>query len=103
MPAPAGAYLMLMPMVYTFEYGTPKIGDWPLQTIVSGVFIGVGLLMVMTARTFSSKMLIKGPVRGRDPHTSHLRSVCVSSAAHPLIRRTGFKNSMLASTGPQRQ
>jgi hypothetical protein len=40
------------------------------------MFVAIGCLMVMTARTFSSKMLIKGPVRAKDPHTSHLRSVC---------------------------
>lgn len=87
-PAPAGAYIMLMPMVYTFEYGPLKVPGIPLQTLVGAIFVGVGLLMVMTARTFSSKMLIKGPVRARDPHTSHLRSVCGDDCVYRRVRVT---------------
>ncbi|KNC77645.1 hypothetical protein SARC_09900 [Sphaeroforma arctica JP610] len=73
-PAPAGAYLMLMPLVYTFVFGPYERIGVHQNTVVMFAFLAVGCLMISSLRMFSSKMLIKGPIKARDPHTSHLRS-----------------------------
>eukprot|EP00123_Amoebidium_parasiticum_P012127 comp21139_c0_seq1/m.28594 comp21139_c0_seq1/g.28594 ORF comp21139_c0_seq1/g.28594 comp21139_c0_seq1/m.28594 type:complete len:372 (-) comp21139_c0_seq1:694-1809(-) len=82
-PAPMGAYLALTPLMYWFQYGYPY-STVRLETLVASTFIIVGLLMISTLRTFSSKMLIRGPVRPKDPHTSHLRSRTFASAIAKL-------------------
>eukprot|EP01134_Creolimax_fragrantissima_P000737 CFRG0737T1 len=73
-PAPAAAYLMLMPLVYTLVFGSYNSIGLHQNTVVLGTFFTVGCLMMSSLRMFSSKMLIKGPIKARDPHTSHFRS-----------------------------
>eukprot|EP00667_Euglena_gracilis_P015349 EG_transcript_15951 len=75
-PAPAAALVSLMPMVYWLQYASTEHDAVPLRprSVVPVVYVVVAALMVGRFRTFSSKMLIKGPVHPQDPRTSHLRS-----------------------------
>lgn len=75
-PAPAAALVSLFPVVYWLQYEPSAAVPIPfrVRTVVPAVYLVVAVLMVARLRTFSSKMLIKGPVVPADPSTSHLRS-----------------------------
>lgn len=82
-PAPAGALLSLFPVSYFQLYPQTRCTA-NVELYIIGWFLLVGFLMVSSIHTFSSKMLIKGPIRVRDPSTSHFMSKSFFSAVAKL-------------------
>jgi len=58
-PAPAAGALALTPMIWTFHFGQAPFGQPQLAVVVT--LLTIGLLMVVTLPTLSSKMFMRNP------------------------------------------